>query len=271
MEYAVFESCEELQPFVKCYWTLVSPATKDPERQRIVPDGCMELIFHLGDLYKQYVDAENFLIQPRCFVIGQLTQVLEIEPTGDTHIFSVRFQPQGFTPFAHVALKKLENKACALEDLFGDDGLELEQLILNASDTQARIRLIEKFLLHQLMNTETINQVVKSTVDTMIDVNGRLAISDLSQKLQLNRRQLERKFASAVGLSPKQLSKIIRLQHILKQLINKEFNQLSDLAYEGEYFDQAHFIRDFKEFTGLTPKEFYGENLKMSTLFYGKA
>jgi AraC-like DNA-binding protein len=67
-------------------------------------------------------------------------------------------------------------------------------------------------------------------------------------------------------LSPKQLSKIIRLQATLKMLLNKQFTSLTALAFEGEYYDQAHFIKDFKEFTGSTPKDFYSANLKMSAL-----
>jgi len=69
--------------------------------------------------------------------------------------------------------------------------------------------------------------------------------------------------------SPKQLSKTIRLQATLKMLLTKKFTSLTALAYENEYYDQAHFIKDFKDQTGFTPKEFYGSNLKMSSLFYG--
>jgi AraC-like DNA-binding protein len=78
---------------------------------------------------------------------------------------------------------------------------------------------------------------------------------------------LARKFSSAIGLSPKQLAKTIRIQTTLKKLLNEEITSLTDLAYENEYFDQAHFIKDFKEFTGLTPKEFFGDDLKMSLIF----
>lgn len=102
----------------------------------------------------------------------------------------------------------------------------------------------------------------------MLAINEQLAIDELSHKMNVNRRQLERKFSSVIGLSPKQLSKIIRLQSTLKMLLKDEFTSLSALAYEGNYYDQAHFIKDFKEFTGLTPKEFYADNLKMSSLFY---
>ncbi len=269
MDYQTYKPSEELAYFVKCCWTLESPKEETYEKQTIVPDGCMEMIFHYGDLYSQYLENGNSLIQPKCFVIGQLTRPLEIKPTGETGIFSVRFHPNGFLPFASVPIKEMENTAVPLEKLFGQDGREIEQQILTASSTAERIKLIETFLLNRLADTETIDRIVKSTVETILTANGQLSVKELSKRTDVNRRQLERKFSSAIGLSPKQLSKTIRLQATLKMLLNKKFTSLTALAYENEFYDQAHFIKDFKDLTGFTPKEFYGNNLKMSSLFYG--
>lgn len=268
MNYQTFEPSEKLTDLVKCYWTLENPKQATPHRQTIVPDGCMEMIFHYGDLYKQYLENGNSIVQPRCFVIGQLTQPLEIAPTGSTGIFSVRFHPNGFLTSASIPIKKMENTAVSLEKLFGKDGTEIEQRILSATSTSERIKTIETFLLKRLQHAETIDYIIQSTITTILTVNGQLSVDELSKKTNINRRQLERKFSSTIGLSPKQLLKIIRLQTTLKLLLNKQFNSLTSLAYEGEYYDQSHFIKDFKEFTGLTPKEFYSDNLTMSSLFY---
>lgn len=269
MNYQIFDPGKDLSTLIKCYWLLESPKEENQQRQTIVPDGCMEMIFHYGDLYKQYLENGEKIIQPRCFVIGQLTRPLEIEPTGETGIFSVRFYPDGFLPFATIPIKEMENKSISLEKLFGRDGLKIEQMILNTNLTSDRISYIEAFLQSRLASAETIDRIIKSTVETMLTANGQLSVAELSKQINLNRRQLERKFSSAIGLSPKQLSKTIRLQSTLKMLINKKFTSLTALAYQGEYFDQAHFIKDFREFTGLTPKEFYSNNLKMSSIFYG--
>ncbi len=267
MNYQMFEPREELASLVKCYWILEGPAQDQPDRQTIIPDGCMEMIFHYGDLYKQYLGDGTSIIQPGCFVFGQITRTLEIEPTGATGIFSVRFHPYGFVPFATLPIKDMENRAVPLAELFGSDGMAIEQQILNASTTAERIERIEAFLLSRLANPNTIDQIIKSTIDTMLTANGQISINELSRLTNINRRQLERKFAAAIGLSPKQLSKTIRLQATLNMLLDKKFTSLTALAYAGEYYDQAHFIRDFKEFTGLTPKEFYGDSLKMTSLF----
>ncbi|MBL7728766.1 MAG: helix-turn-helix transcriptional regulator [Dinghuibacter sp.] len=267
MNYQTFEPGHELSAFVKCYWTLESPPEEHPEKQTIVPDGCMEMIFHYGQLYRQFTENGNSFIQPRCFVIGQLTRPLEIAPTGETGIFSVRFHPNGFFPFATLSIKEMENTAVPLEQLFGPAGTELENEILTAGTVAERITRVEIFLLNRLNNQETIQRVVRETVEAIITGNGQLSVHELSEQTRVNRRQLERKCASVTGLSPKQLSKMIRLQVALKLLLNRQYTSLTALAYEGEYYDQAHFIKDFKELTGCTPKEFYGNNRKMTSLF----
>lgn len=269
MNYQSFEPQQDLTSYIKCYWSLESPQEDTPETQTIIPDGCMELIFHYGDLYKQYLENGKSVIQPRCFVIGQLTRPLRIEPTGITGIFSVRFHPNGFLPFTTLPIKELENTAVSLERLFGKDGMEIEQKVLQAPSTVERITLVESFLLQRLTNAETVDRIVKSTVETLLTANGQLSIDELSKQTQINRRQLERKFSTTIGLSPKQLSKTVRLQATLKMLLTGQVRSLTALASEGEYYDQAHFIKDFKEFTGLTPKEFYGNNLKMTSFFIG--
>lgn len=142
MHYQTFEPSQDLAALIKCFWILESPKParpadreKTPIKQTIVPDGCMEMIFHHGDLYRQYIAREKNIIQPRCFVIGQLTQPLEIEPTGETGIFSVRFHPAGFLPFATIPIKELENTAVPLEKLFGKTGKEIEEKILKCTAT----------------------------------------------------------------------------------------------------------------------------------------
>ncbi|MDR2238115.1 MAG: helix-turn-helix domain-containing protein [Chryseobacterium sp.] len=268
MDYRTFPPHPDLSALIKCYWTLESPEEKIPQQQTIVPDGCMEMIFHYGDLYKQYMDDGSPILQPRSCVFGQLTRPLIIEPTGTTGIFSVRFHHEGFIPFASIPIKEMDDKAVSLERLFGQEGTDLEKKILDSPSTEEKINSIETFLRKKL-NPQTIDRMIQSTVETLLTMNGQISVDELSRQNNINRRQLERKFSSAIGMSPKQLSKTIRLQKTLKLLLNREFSSLTSLAHEADFYDQAHFIKDFKEFTGLTPKEFYGENLKMSLLFYG--
>jgi AraC-like DNA-binding protein len=267
MNYQTIEPNTDLSAFIKCYWTLDAAKEDKPEKQRIVPDGCMEMIFHYGDFYKQYISDENYILQPKCFVFGQVSRPLYIEPTGNTGIFAVRFHPDGFTPFSEIPVIDMENRAVPLQKLFGEEGVELEKKILAALTNTDRIKIIETFLMSRLVNPKFIDSITKSSVEIMLQLNGQLTVDELSGQLNINRRQLERKFSSVIGLSPKQLSKIIRLQATLKMLKKKQFTSLTSLAYDNGYFDQTHFIKDFKEFTGMSPKQFYAGNLKMSALF----
>lgn len=267
MIYQIFEPHHDLKTFVKCYWTLESPKEKTPEKNTIVPDGTMKMIFHYGDLYKYYTESGNRISLPKCFVIGQLTRPFEVEPTGETGTFFVRFHPNGFLPFTTIPIEEMENTAVSLTKLFGRDGQEIGQKVLNADTTLERINLIESFLFNRLTENKIIDHIVKSTVETILTVDGQLSVDELSRQNNISRRHLARKFSSSIGLSPKQFSKTIKLQATLKTLLNKKITSFTDLAYESKYYDQAHFIKDFKEFTGLTPKEFYDDHLKMSLIF----
>lgn len=265
----IFETHQDLAPFVKCYWTLESSNDKTPKKNTIVPDGSMKMIFHYGDPYKHYPEKGKSRLLPKSFVIGQLTHPYTVEPTGDTGTFFVCFHPNGFLPFTTMSLKQLENKAISLKELFGMAGEEIEQKILEATTTSERIASIETFLFSRLTTIKTIDTILQTTVETILTANGQLSVHELSSQNNINRRQLLRKFSTTVGLSPKQLSKTMRLQHALKILLSNDSVNLTELAYENEYYDQSHFIKEFKEFTGITPKEFYGEHLKMSLIFEG--
>ena len=267
MEGKIFTPHADLQDFVLAYWTLDFPKAATPQINTIVPDGTMKMIFHYGDLYWHHPANGDRFLQPRCFLIGQLTRPYVVEPAGDTGTFVVRFQPNGFLPFATVPIREIENQPVALSVLYGEAGRILEDRIINAHSTPERISIIEWFLRQRLADVDTIDRIIQSTVDTILETKGQISVTELSKKNHIHRRQLVRKFSKTIGLSPKQLSKTIRLQSTLKTLLNQEKLKLTHLAYDNEYYDQSHFIKEFKEFTGLSPKEFYGDDLKMSLLF----
>lgn len=270
MNYQTFQPNADLESFVSCYWTLEVPAEFDSQRQRIIPDGTVEMAFILGDDIKRYTSGDEFIIQPRAMVLGQTIEPFFIEPTGYVNTFAIRFYPYGFANFVAMPLKDLANKETPIERLFGEKtAKELELKIIGATDSNERIEIIETFLLDKLNEKSTINNIVKRTIDTLLATNGSASIITILKEDLSKRRQLERNFIKQIGVSPKQLGKVIRLQTALKILLNRKTENLTDIAYESEYFDQAHFTKDFKEFTGINPKEFLGnENMVLSTLFY---
>lgn len=269
MDYRTYPVNELLSSLIKCFWSLDAPATEIPEKQTIIPDGCMEMIFQYGDRYRQFMDDGSSIVQPRCFVFGQISTPLEIEPTGAIGMIAARFHPDGFAPFLTLPVSEMKNRAVGLVELFGKKGKALEEEVLDAATNEERIVIIERFLLNELHTPANIDRLAKLSVDLLLQSKGQVSVDEIAGQLNSNRRQLERRFSSAIGLSPKQLSKIIRLQATLKMMEQKQFTSLTALAYESGYFDQAHFIKDFKEFTGSSPRQFYADNLKMSALFIG--
>tara|TARA_R110000765_G_scaffold296380_1_gene391545 strand:- start:1171 stop:1986 length:816 start_codon:yes stop_codon:yes gene_type:complete len=270
MNYQTFQPHSDLGSLINCYWTLEVPAENNSERQRIIPDGCIEMAFILGDDIKRYTSKDEFILQPRAMVLGQTIEPFYIEPTGFVNTFAIRFYPYGFANFVTMPIKDLANKETPIELLFGAyTAKELEQKIIHATDTKQRIEIIENFLLEKLNDKITIDNIVKQTVEALLSSNGTESITTILKEDLSKRRQLERNFKKQIGISPKQLGKVIRLQTALKMMLNKKKDNLTNIAYESEYFDQAHFIKDFKEFTGINPKEFLGnENMALSTLFY---
>lgn len=270
MNYQTYEPHSDLKSLVSCYWTLDVPKQPEPQKQRIVPDGCIEMAFILGDDIKRFTSENEFILQPRAMILGQTIEPFYIVPTGFVKTFAVRFYPYGFTNFASKPISNLANKETPIIQLFGiKDANDLEQKIIKAKNTEQRIDIIEKFLLNRLNDDNMINTIVKNTVDSLLSANGSISIHSILKDNLSKRRQLERNFKKQIGVSPKQLGKVIRLQTALKMLLNQKSENLTDIAYKSDYFDQAHFIKDFKEFTGINPKEFLAhKNLALSALFY---
>jgi AraC-like DNA-binding protein len=270
MNYKTYQPHSDLGAFIKCYWTLEVPAEAGAQRQRIIPEGCLEMAFILGDDIKRYTSEDTFIIQPRAMVLGQITEPFFIEPIGYVNSFAVCFYPYGFANFVSTPIKDLANRETPLASLFGEETAgELGQRITEAKDAKARIEVIESFLFKRLNNQVSIDAIVKKTIDAMFLTKGNISIKSALHHDASKRRQLERNFTKQIGISPKQLGKVIRLQTALKMMLNQQHESLTAIAYDSDYYDQAHFIRDFKEFTGTTPGDFFeDEEMALSSLFY---
>jgi AraC-like DNA-binding protein len=269
MDYTTYQPHDDLASLIKYYWTLEVPAGAQAGKQRIVPDGCIEMAFILGDDIRRYTSDNDALIQPRAMVLGQITEPFYIEPTGRVDTFAVRFYPYGFANFITAPLAELANKETPLDALFEPSvAAELQHMITTAPTTAARIQIIEDFLMARLQDKHFIDDTVRQVIDTLLLTRGTTSVKTALKNESSRRRQLERKFQAQIGISPKQLSKVMRLQAALKMMTDQPSELLTTVAYEGNYYDQSHFIKDFKEFTGTTPAEFLADQeMALASLF----
>ncbi|TGK48040.1 AraC family transcriptional regulator [Leptospira bouyouniensis] len=272
MEYQTYLPHKDLSSIVKCYWTLKVEPSESKGKQIIVPDGCIEMAFLLGDGIKRFTNDDCFVLQPNTMVIGQITKPFTIEPLGYVNTFAVRFYPFGFSAVHSAGMDKLKDKETDLSELFGSRVVsELINQIRAAKDTKERIHSIENFLFGLIKEKSNQERVVQMAIDTLLKSQGSASIRSIG-KLNSNKiRDLERKFLKQVGVSPKQLGKIIRLQTAIKLMLDEKDKSLTQIAYDSDYYDQSHFIKDFKQVTGLNPSDFFGDkSFLLSTIFYQK-
>ncbi len=271
MEYHTYPPDPDLSTLIKCHWTLYVPKEVPKGRQQVLSDGCMDLIFNLGDEVRRILSGDNYLVQPRAFVLGQITQPMWIEPMGEVETFAVRFHPGSFSYFTPRSMADLANRDTPLSELFDERQVqELEASISEASQPSERISLIEQFLLGVLEASVDLPAFSQSVIDQILQTKGSSSVKAMLGEQVKQRRRLEREFVQRVGTSPKQLCRAIRFQHALKSLLEGK-KKLTEVGYANEYFDQAHFIKDFKDFTGVSPKEFYTDgHFLLSSLLYAE-
>jgi AraC-like DNA-binding protein len=129
--------------------------------------------------------------------------------------------------------------------------------MLNSSPQEKQVETLSAYIASMInRNSGYIDKPTKHAVSLIMQANGNLPLKALHDELNISERSFERKFEQYVGISPKLFSKICRFQASFQQLKDNRYNKLSDIAFENGYADQSHFIRVFKEFTGLSPLEF---------------
>ena len=264
MHYEVHSPSPALSGFIKCYWSLEGEDLSGTQ-QRVFPDGCVELVFHYGDLFSKYHDDGKCNTQPRSFIHGQLTRFIQIGGSGKAGIFGIRFKPYGLKPFIQINTHEINDDNVPVNEIWGAAGRELENRIIDADSNKERIQIAEHFLLQKLRPSTAM--AINRCVTIINGSNGSVNIDHLSAQVNLGRRHLERQFIACVGLSPKQYARITRFQYVLSLAEQKRYDALTELAYDGGFYDQAHFIKDFRTFTGLSPKQYFSQHLPLVKFF----
>jgi AraC-like DNA-binding protein len=247
-----------LAPFVKCIWSQESDqAIFDASRERILPDSCVELVFHFRDPFRTHFADGTSALQPQGFVVGQMKRFLEIEPAGRMGLVAIRFHARGAYLFFQRPLSEVAAGIVDLEDIWKVRASELTERITLASGMAARVRLIEEELLALLSRNGRHDHTVDRCLQ-LIETNcGQLNVEQLAADLGVSSRQLTRRFQHTVGISPKEFARVTRFLHVLRCLSGRENSTLTETAFVCGYFEQAHFNHEFREMAGMAPGELF--------------
>jgi AraC-like DNA-binding protein len=250
-DYAVHPA---LAPYVKCIWSLESDVPiPDSGRERILPDSCVELVFHFRDTYRSHFATGESALQPASFVVGQMKRFLEIEPTGRAGFIAVRFHARGAYLFFHRPLQEIAAGVVDLEDLWRARAREWTERIALANDVPARLRFIEQALLSVLRASGRTDRAVDRALHLIEERRGQVRVAELANEIGVSCRHLSRQFQRAVGVSPKEFGRIKRFQGALESLRVGGSRSLTEVALDGGYYDQAHFNHEFREMAGMSP------------------
>ncbi len=220
MDYREIQPRPESRPFLHCLWTL---ETDGDAVQRIVPDGRQELIVNLGVPLESFHDGE-WRRQPRAFVTGQLTGPLLVRPNGPARILAARFHPYG---------------ASQVFDGPAPDG------ILPVDIDAESMAAIEEHLLARARPGDTVVGDAVRRLTASPDLDG------VAEALGISARQLERRFKRQVGIGPKLFCRIQRFQRVFREI--ESGGNWVQAALACGYYDQAHLVRDMRQFSGETP------------------
>ena len=271
MNYREHRLASPLDAFVECVWFLKgAPGADGAPRapvQRILPDGCAELIFHFRDRFHA-VSNDGLERQPASFLVGVLTAPLIVAPANDVDTMGVRFRPGGASPFVREPLSALTDRACGLDALWGHEAAPLWDRLVSASDDRMRLELLSQVLRRRAATTAH-DAATSAVIGALVRSAGRTRIAPLAARAGMTTRRLQRRFAERVGVSPKLLARILRFQRTLLARGDRGSDAADwvRIAVECGYADQSHLIRDYAAFAGETPRSLLAAEGELSAYF----
>lgn len=250
----IFKKHKASKPFqhlVAYFWTLKSSeGVNDLVRYRFVPDAYVDWVFHLGSPWHcQFPDAVSQPYNQKFHVFGQITRHVDLTlPKGNLDIFGVKFHPWAARRIWNVDMHYLTNTCMDLRNLDLPNMECLQEQICLSETISDRIQLVEHYLKpYQNYSEKDTLKILMETLNT----SGQ----NVSNK-GIGPRRLQQRFKREIGISPKLFMKTLRINEVIEGMKAKPEQLLTQLALEHNYFDQSHFIKDFKQFTGCSPSAF---------------
>jgi AraC-like DNA-binding protein len=215
--------------------------------QRVLPDGCMDIILACGGTERDGRDALSLT------AVGAMTRYLDAVALPLR--LGVRFQPGMGSLFLRVPAPALTDSEVPLAELWGDGGRRLLDELVDSPSLPRRIRTLERCLLRRLDSASAADGPVQAIVGHIVAQRGQGAVGGLLRACGRSERHVRRRFEAAVGLSPKHLARIVRLEHALRAGLAADPGSWARIAVEAGYYDQAHLIAECRALAGRTPAQ----------------
>lgn len=250
MKYDKHFPTDKLKDYIKYY--VVSENDVESEYKVFPSSGLV-----IGFQYKGQLSSvkDNTLNKLTSAGITGITDGYKVfKNSADIGTILVYFTEIGFTHFSSNPANELFNLSLSLDDIFNKNEIsEVEEKLIIATTDKQRIKIVEQFLLSQLKDIQA-DKLIVEAIKLIYQSKGTIRVKDLNEKLFISQSPFEKRFRKVVGTTPKKFTSIIRFNSVLDNL--NETKSLTEICYENNFFDQAHFIKDFKHFTGQTPEHF---------------
>lgn len=247
----------DLSPYIEYFWGgRFNTNSIDFFSQRVVPNGYIELIVHLSDLHCELLDNSKFNSSPDFLLIGLYSLPYQVNFKGAVDVFGIRFKPEGLHQIFGIPASEFVSNYVDIESLSLRRFRDHCNILKDKNSIGEMIKHTEYFFRMNLKESKINLYYLNLAVDLIRKSDGLISVNDLSNKVFISKRQLEREFKQKIGMSPKSYIRLARLNKVNRLIIEGKRIDLSDLSFICGFSDQAHFIRDFKEFTGEAPKVF---------------
>jgi len=254
-----------LNAFIEAIWYWDSPP-RPFGKERLMPSGAATVIFNLlEDEVRSYSGNALELVRrlPGSALTATHSQAFVIDTTEQTTVMGIEFLPGGTWPFFSWAMDELANQHIALKDLWYSHAESLRAQLLSTRTAREKFSVLEQALLDLAARPIERDGAVDYAVRALTYAPQIQTIAALGECMSISARKFSRRFTQQVGLKPKTFARIRRFQRALEQIGLGQTVDWTDVVAQCGYYDQAHFIHDFRAFSGCSPSE-YVERSKVS-------
>ncbi|WP_370634717.1 helix-turn-helix domain-containing protein [Cesiribacter sp. SM1] len=263
MQFLQYRVRKSLRCYVNCIMTDASDDQSGSLALPLYADGYPGIMYQRAD--------NGLFLMPKgkklsdLFLYGQTLNPVTLSAQGAYQLVVLQLYPFASRYLLNIDPKVLNDECYDLHHLKGISIEEFYERLKTANDLPTQIEIMSD-LAEALLSTHTVKQDdrIQSTIHQIIQNRGLGRISEIRDQVYLTERTFERSFMNEVGLTPKQFAKIIQFQSSLEKIENVGSERFTDIAFDCGYADQSHFIRVFKSYTGLSPKQYRLQALQHS-------